>query len=328
MAIFLWKDDLASIKGEINLKALALFDEFRNYLLNHDRSEATVKGYLADLRGFETWFEQTNGEELGPQGVTPTDVREYRQYLVMVQQHKANTVNRRLAALSAFMTWAKITGQVDTNPTEFVRGVPQVSGGPHYLDRREQFALQRALEKDLQIARLRYPKRWVSRQRDGSMVTFLLHTGLRLNEALKLRIGDLEISERKGTVIVRQGKGGKQRIVPLNGDARKAVQDWLAVRPQDGSDFIWIAVENEQAGSLSGRSVQRVMHRIGQDAGLKRLTPHVLRHTFGKNLVDSGVGLEKVAALLGHSSLNTTRIYIVPNQQDLEKAVEKLSIAR
>lgn len=310
------------------MKALVLFDEFRDYLLNHDRSDATVKGYLADLRDFGTWFEQTNGEELGPQVVTPTDVREYRQHLIIVHQNKANTVNRRLAALSAFMTWAKVTGQVDTDPTEFVRGISQVSGGPHYLDRKEQFALQRAIEKDLQIAHLRYPKRWVSRQRDGSMVTFLLHTGLRLNEALGLRIGDLEISERKGMVIVRQGKGGKQRNVPLNGDARKAVQDWLAVRPKDGSDYVWIAVENDQEGSLSGRSVQRVIHRIGQDAGLNRLTPHVLRHTFGKNLVDSGVGLEKVAALLGHSSLNTTRIYIVPNQQDLEKAVEKIAVER
>ncbi len=306
----------------------AQFDAFRNYLLNRDRSDATVKGYLADLKDFESWFEQTNGEELAPQAVTPTDVREYRQHLIVVQQHKANTVNRRLAALSAFMTWAKGTGQVDTNPTEFVRSVSQVPGGPHYLDRKEQFALQRAIEKDLQIARLRYPKRWVSRQRDSSMVIFLLHTGLRLNEALDLRLSDIEISDKKGKVIVRLGKGGKQRMVPLNGDARKAVQDWLAVRPKDGSDYIWIAVENDQEGSLSGRSVQRVIHRIGQDAGLQRLTPHVLRHTFGKNLVDSGVGLEKVAALLGHSSLNTTRIYIVPNQQDLEKAVEKIAVER
>jgi integrase/recombinase XerC len=76
---------------------------------------------------------------------------------------------------------------------------------------------------------------------------------------------------------------------------------------------------------LSSRSVQRAIRRIGLDAGLEGLTPHVLRHTFAKNLVDSGVGLEKVAALLGHSSLNTTRVYITPNLQDLEKAVEQVS---
>jgi len=74
------------------------------------------------------------------------------------------------------------------------------------------------------------------------------------------------------------------------------------------------------------RSVQRALVRLGQAAGLTRLTPHVLRHTFAKNLVDSKVGLEKVAALLGHSNLNTTRIYVTPNQRDLEQAVEKLVI--
>jgi integrase/recombinase XerC len=310
------------------MEAIIEWGAFKTHLLNLDRSEATVKGYLADLKDFAFWFKQTNGEDFIPQVVTPIDVREYRQHLILIGHHKANTVNRRLAALSAYMVWAKSSGLIEQNPTDYVRSVPQVAPGPHYLDRKEQFALQRAIEKDLQIAKLRYPKRWISRQRDGSMVIFLLHTGLRLNEALDLRLGDVEVSERKGKVTVRQGKGRKQRMVPLNGDARRAVQDWLSVRPVDVSDYVWIAVENDQEGSLSGRSVQRVIHRIGQDAGIQKLTPHVLRHTFGKNLVDNGVGLEKVAALLGHSSLNTTRIYIVPNQQDLEKAVEKIAAER
>ena len=76
--------------------------------------------------------------------------------------------------------------------------------------------------------------------------------------------------------------------------------------------------------ALSSRSVQRALSRLGKAAGLERLTPHVLRHSFAKNLIDFGVGLEKVAALLGHSNLNTTKIYITPNQKDLEQAVERL----
>ena len=206
-----------------------------------------------------------------------------------------------------------------------MRLVPQASAGPKYLDKKQQFALQRAIERDLQISRLRYPKRWRSRQRDASLVIFLLHTGLRLQEALDLRLGDLVIGERKGLMTVQQGKGRKQRSVPLNAEARKALQDWLSVRPQVKSEYIWVAVENDQVGALSSRSVQRVILRLGQDAGLPSLTPHVLRHTFGKNLIDSGVGLEKVAALLGHANLNTTRIYITPNQNDLEQAVEQLT---
>ena len=67
-----------------------------------------------------------------------------------------------------------------------------------------------------------------------------------------------------------------------------------------------------------------VLKRYAQDAGLDELTPHMLRHSFAKNLANRGVGLEKIAVLLGHSSLNTTRIYITPDTKDLELAVEQL----
>jgi len=297
--------------------------EFEEYLLENDKAALTVKGYLSDLRCFVRWFEQTNGEAFTLRAVTPTDVREYRQFLLVVETHKANTVNRRLASLATLMKWAKESGQIEHDPTGNIHAVPQTNPGPRYLDKKEQYALQRAIEKDMQLARLRYPKRWVSRQRDAAMVVFLLHTGLRLSEALTLQLGDVQLAERKGQVLVRQGKGGRVRTVPLNVQARKALQEWLAVRPGSGS-HVWVQVEGEPSDGLSNRSVQRVLVRIGQDAGLEHLTPHVLRHTFAKNLVDSGVGLEKVAALLGHSNLNTTRIYITPNQKDLEQAVERL----
>jgi integrase/recombinase XerC len=307
------------------MNSTTLLETFTNHLESQDRSPLTVRGYLADLRSFIRWFEQANNEDFMIQAVTPTDIRQYRDHLLDEAQRKASTINRHLAALSVFMGWAEKNGQIESDPTQDVRNIPQVNSGPKYLNKKQQFALQRAIEKDLQLSRLRYPKRWRSRQRDASLVTFLLHTGLRLQEALDLRRNDVEIGERKGQVLVRQGKGRKQRTVPLNAEARKAVQDWLAVRPDVNGDHLWVAVEDDADGALSGRSVQRVLTRLGQNAGLDSLTPHQLRHTFGKNLVDSGVGLEKVAALLGHANLNTTRIYITPNQQDLEQAVDRLA---
>ena len=305
---------------------MEILNRFTDYLKNQDRSPSTAKGYRADLTQFIRWFEQTNGESFALQFVTPTDVREYRQHLLTVERRKASTINRRLAAISALMNWAQETGQIENNPAQGVRSISQTPEGYKYLNRKEQYALQRAIEKDIQIARLRYPKRYIARQRDASLVTFLLNTGLRLQESLDLHLDDVEISDRKGKVLVRKGKGHKQRSIPLNSEARKALQDWLAVRPKDiQGDYLWVAVENKSEGALTSRSVQRVIERLGQDAGLDRLTAHMLRHSFAKNLVDSGVGLEKVAALLGHSNLNTTRIYIAPNQNDLEKAVEGLA---
>lgn len=298
-----------------------LLNKFQKYLDDQDLSPLTIKGYLSDLQHFDRWFEQTNGEALTVQRITPTDVKEYKQYLLRIERRKAGTVNRRLAALAALCKWARQTKQITSDPTENIKGVAGAVRGPKWLDKHEQHRLIRAIENDLELAKKNYPKRWVTRRRDASMVLFLLHTGLRLSEAINLQMTDIQLSERKGSVSVQNGKGNKQRSVPLNSDARNALQEWNEVRPP--SDHLWMTVEGEHE-SLSGRTVQRIMQRYAKAAQLDVLTPHVCRHTFAKNLVDNGVGLEKVAALLGHSSLNTTRIYIVPSERDLELAVENL----
>lgn len=301
------------------------FQAFKKYMHQQERADLTVRGYLTDLGQFILWFEGTNGETFSLPAVTPTDVREYRQHLAAVKRRKPATVNRHLAAIAALMNWAIRTGLIESDPTDGVRGLPQERRGPRSLDKKEQYALQRAIEKDLQLAYLRYPMRWRIHERDASMTIFFLHTGLRLSEALALQLDDLHLADRKGEVTVRQGKGGKSRTVPLNAAARKSLQAWMEVRQPFKGNFLWIGLENGGMSALSSRSVQRALVRQGRAAGLERLTPHVLRHTFAKNLVDAGVGLEKVAALLGHSNLNTTRIYVTPNQRDLEQAVEQIS---
>ena len=171
-----------------------------------------------------------------------------------------------------------------------------------------------------------YAKRWMGRQRDASLVLFMLNTGLRLSETLNLCLDDVHLSERKGQIFIRRGKGNKQRTIHLNSDALKAIEEWLKIRPKHPeNNFVFFALETDSSKALSSRSVQRAVRRLGEDAGLPKLSPHTLRHTFAKNLVNSGVSLEKIAALLGHTNLNTTRIYITPSQQDLENAVNELA---
>jgi len=299
-----------------------MIDQYKTHLENEDHSALTVTGYVADARLFIAWFEKHNAETFKIESVTPSDVREYRQYLQEIQKRKANTVNRKLASLSSLMRWGIESGRINADPTIKMKYVKKIVQSPKWLDKNEQYALQRAMEKDLQLAQLRYPKRWVTRRRDVSLVTFMLNTGLRLSETVSLKIDDVEISERKGQVLVRQGKGNKERIVPLNSDAREALNEWLKVRPSSDCSRLWVSIESGTDQGLTGRAVQRVLKRYGEDAGIEKLTPHVLRHSFAKNLTNKGVGIEKVAQLLGHENLNTTQIYIKPDFKDLEKALE------
>jgi site-specific recombinase XerD len=104
------------------------------------------------LRLFARWFEQTTGEAFTPQAVTPTDVRAYRQHLLTVDRRKASTVNRKLAALTVFMTFAIEARLIEHDPTAAIKHVEESPRGPRHLDRQQQFALQRAIEQDLQYS--------------------------------------------------------------------------------------------------------------------------------------------------------------------------------
>jgi site-specific recombinase XerD len=232
-----------------------LIDEYKTHLENEDHSALTTIGYLADTRLFITWFEKHNREEFALEKVTPSDVREYRSYLQNTLGFKASTVNRKLAALSSLMNWGIESGRISADPTAKMKYVKKVVQSPKWLDKQEQYALQRAMEKDEQLAQLRYPKRWLTRKRDVSIVRFMLNTGLRLSETISLTLDDLEISERKGQVLVRQGKGNRERVVPLNADAREAVNEWLKVRPATICSRLWLSIESGTDEGLTGRAV-------------------------------------------------------------------------
>jgi len=301
-----------------------IISTFEKSLQDKGSSPLTILGYLADTRFFLAWFEEHSREDFALEAVTPGDAREYQQYLQNEQGLKANTVNRKLASLSALMNWAVQSGRISADPTAQIKYVKKPPQSPKWLDKQEQYALQRAVEKDLRLAQLRYPKRWVTRRRDASIVNFMLNTGLRLSEMISLKLDDLAISERKGQVLARRGKDGEERVVPLNAQAREAVSEWLKVRPASSTQILWLPVESETNEGLTPRAVQRVLKRYGQDAGIENLTPYSLRHSFAKNLANKGVGVEKIARLLGHKNLNAIHMYVKLDFYDWDNASEYL----
>jgi site-specific recombinase XerD len=284
---------------------LALYDE--------EAAPLTIRNYQSDLAGFARWFEASVGTPFAAREVTPTDVRDYRASLVAVERRKPATVNRRLAALRKFFAWAKGQRLITELPTDAVKGVPQDPRAPRSLERREVGKLLREAER-------RAPPR------DRAILLTLRHTGLRVGELCALRLGDIDISERKGTLVVRQGKGAKQRELPLNADVRAALSRYRRVRPQVDDDHLFLSQKTK--GALSTQAVTDVVARYARLAGLEAVTPHTLRHSFGKHLLDAGEALPTVAAALGHSNLNTTAIYTQPSVRDLVRAVEKLERER
>lgn len=293
-------------------------DEFQAYLLAEDRSPVTIAGYLGDVRLFARWLEDHEGDAFTPDTLTNEAVRGYKQHL-LEQAAKPKTINRRLAALAAYAHWLDQAGYVRNarNPVQGVKAVKETALAPRWLDRKQRAALLRAVDKEVEDAMHRYPRLRVMYLRDAAIVKLILYTGLRVGEIIQLRTSDLFLDERKGSVIVRDGKGTKRREVPLNAKVRKALIDYLQVRPEVENNLLFIGQQNE---GVQSKTVQRAVSRFADPIGFRDVTPHTLRHTFAKSLIDSGVSLDKVATLLGHCNLNTTRIYTTPGVGDLEDA--------
>lgn len=291
-------------------------DLFWAYLQDLDRAAGTIAQYRIGLKQFFTWFTETTGY-IEPGAVTPLDIRQYRDYLA--QDHKPATVNKKLSELLVFFTWASNTGQVATNPVIRIKRIEAVKKAPKWLTRPETYKVLRLAQQEYQMAKSRFgPLRQLVAGRTLAIITLLLSTGLRVSELCDLKPADVQAGERSGLVIVRKGKGSKYREIPLNADGRQAVKTWLAMR--EPGEYLF----NVNGRRLDRQLVNWHLKRIGAKAGV-RLTPHVLRHTFGKNLIDAGEPLDRVAMLLGHTDINTTAIYTLPSLQDLGKAVDKIS---
>src|SRR5262249_22638833 len=125
---------------------------------------------------------------------------------------------------------------------------------------------------------------------------------------------------RAGSLGVGQGKGRKQRTIPVGLRVRDALRQYLHTR-EDDYDAAFVG----QRGPLKARAMQLRLDAINRYAQLEELTPHVLRHTFGHNLAVKGVAIQVIADLMGHESLETPRRYVQPGRADPAAAVERLA---
>lgn len=284
---------------------IAQIESYIAYQKSVDKSPATLSSYRSDLLQFAAWFLEINKEDLRLAKITPTDARQYKHYLVK-SGFKPQTINRRLLSLKYFIRWG-----VDTKRIKYQFPLPkpvkQVYSGPKWLDKRQQNQL------------LRYAERY-GQLRDIAIIKILLNTGLRVSELCTLTWNCVSIDERKGKLDINAGKGNKYREVPLNKDARQALID-LGYKQNVALDK---PVIMGQRGALSPRGIQLMLKRLLKNSDLGVVSPHQLRHSFCKNLVDAEVSLEKMAALAGHEQLETTKIYCRPSFGDLSQAVEKI----
>ena len=288
---------------------------FLDRLATEDRSAATRRGYRYDLLQFITWYTGLHGTPPDLPRLTEHDIIAWRQHMLTLRQLKAATINRRLEALRRLLRWAETSGAVAINVARDVRTVRLTRRRqPIGLTAAEVHALLRAAgESSHGLARRNY-----------ALVQLMLQAGLRVGEVAALRRADITVRDRAGAVRVRHGKGLKEREIPLNATARRALRQLLApdlaVRPEDP---VFRSTRNEP---MPVRSIQNAITSLVRRAGLKRsgISAHSLRHTFALAWLRQHPGqLVELAQLLGHESLDTTAIYTRASSEDLARGIEQ-----
>lgn len=283
-------------------------ERFEQYIKCRYPSSATAKHYVHDL-----WqFSQLIGKP--PRAVNREDVDRFVENQ-LERGLAATTVNRRLAALHEFFEY-------------LAEEEPEGEWRNPVSWKRHRIKTGKPLPRDLSETEVERLFAQITHLRDKAMFRLMLDVGLRVEEVTKLRVDDLtQVKEgSKGRLRVR-GKGDKERYVWLMSETLEVVQAWLEQRPQVDEEAIFITRRKKR---FSVRGIQERLAHYGHRAGV-RVSPHQLRHTFGRRMAEAEMPVRSLAAMMGHAKVTTTQVYIAGAgtevQADYQATIARLKAA-
>lgn len=264
--------------------------------VERDASPHTLAAYGRDLADAENW--------LGDGGLMAAPQEALEAWFADLSRRglSAATAARRRASVRQFYRFALGEGWRADDPSGRLDAPRQGRSLPKTLSRDEVEALLAAAGAADNSAGLRLI----------ALVEMTYASGLRVSELLALKV---EAVRRDPAYLIVRGKGGKERLAPLNTAAREAIKTWLdardAARKPGAPDSPWLFPSHGKSGHLTPRRFAQLLDQAAVSAGIdpSRVSPHVLRHAFATHLLEGGADLRVVQTLLGHADISTTQIY-------------------
>lgn len=287
--------------------------KLREKLGETDTMSSSRERVIIDAKQLERWYEGTYGSGIDPDDValTSVDLAEYRSSLLKTCQ--PSTVIRKFGSLRSAL---KLLAPAVLTSIRMPKLPRSQKPAPSGFSRKERLAIFRA------AGRLTV--------RDRAIISTLMWTGGRSSSIAAVKLSNVDIKSRSGSITFDVAKGGegKRYTIPLNIEARDALADWIKQRPPVGHDFLFTS-EKYPFEPVTRWTIHDVWHRrlakhLPKELQEKLRGPHQARHGLARLLLDQGVPLPDVAAILNHSTVATTaNIYCRPSEKDLRQALER-----
>ncbi len=277
------------------------------YMPSRNLAARTRVEYQNDLKQL-TVFLQAEGFTT----VEQVGLRHLQSFLAQLDAKGLTGITRRrkTASIRTFFSFLHKSAFIRHNPTRELIPPERDTNEPRYLSVQEYQALQRACS---------------DHPRDAAIIELLLQTGMRLAEVVRVTSYDLELparithdSKNVGTLRI-QGKGTKNRTLPLNYKACQALRSWLEVRPGSEEQALFVTKFHQPMGP---RGLELLVQKYLDEAGIHNASVHTLRHTMATHHVIKGTDLEILRDMLGHADLRSTTIYVSTAKEAVKRAMQ------
>ncbi len=292
------------------------FLEFLKYTKGH--ADTTCYNYNSDLNIWITWLTEEGRDW---RKCTPLDAEHFVSHLAK-KNISAHAIARKISCLSTFYKWAKRNEHAQEDPIYQIEKPKRPRRMPVWLELEEQEDFIKSMRNYDDIPDTVFGRSRASsvkiRQRYELLFTLIQKTGLRISEALGLKVGDIRVVDGMAQSVRVIGKGNKERQVPIpDGFMRELA---LAVTEKTRDEYLF--AKNPGGKPIGQHAVRAYLKKLMDKAGIdKKVTPHKLRHTYATRLLEKDVQLVDIQALLGHESIATTQIYTHAGQERLSKLV-------
>lgn len=277
-----------------------MLKSFENYLRSDGKSENTINSYIRHMKLYLKWFEDSFGAEF--KKLYRENVLDYKSYLKNIKKDSARTINTKIAALvkfNEFLVEEDIQSDIVLSKKDNIKLQTQGASPTDITKIDVESFRQNVLEE--------------GSKRDYAIITLLAYTGLRISEALNLKIEDINLVSKE--IVVKSGKGDKQRIVYMNDKIINAIKTYLHEK-NSASSFLF---ESRQSDKLNRTRVNQIFNKFSD-----KITPHKLRHFWCTHALESGYSVHEVANQAGHSNIHTTLIYTNPSKEKMKEKANLL----